>query len=219
MKHIKVADLMTGEVVSVTPETPFKDVAKLLAQYDVSGLPVLDDEDHVVGVVSQTDLLAPRAPVPGSGTRAAAPSQPPTAGSLMSSPAVTVQAEETAREAARLMTRRGIERLPVVDVEDRLVGIVTRRDLLRTFLRPDAEIRRRVQDVLADLAGLSAEAVEVHVVDGIVTLEGSVHHRSQLPVLLALVEGIDGVVAVAPRITARCDDPANTHAGHRVMPW
>ncbi|MBZ9599464.1 CBS domain-containing protein [Streptomyces yangpuensis] len=219
MKHIKVADLMTDEVASVTPDTPFKEVAKLLAQYDVSGLPVLDDEDHVVGVVSQTDLLARSAAVPGPGAQIVAPpSRPPTTRDLMSAPAVTVHAEETVGSAARLMTRRGIERLPVVDVEDRLVGIVTRRDLLRTFLRPDAEIRRRVQDALTDLADISAEAVEVHVVDGIVTLEGTVHDRSRLPVLIALVERIDGVVAVAPRITARPDDPANTRAGHHAMP-
>ncbi|MFD0268229.1 CBS domain-containing protein [Streptomyces sp. NPDC127106] len=220
MKHIKVADLMTDEVVSVAPDTAFKDVAKLLAQYDISGVPVLDDEDHVVGVVSQTDLLAGTGPHPdpvGGG----APVKLPAAGDIMSAPAVTVRAEETAADAARLMTRRGIERLPVVDVEDRLVGIVTRRDLLRMFLRPDAEIRRRVGDVLRDVAGVSADEVEVHVVDGIVTLDGRVRHQSQLPVLLGLVERLDGVVAVASRVTARSDDTASTHAGpsRHAMPW
>ncbi|AQT75655.1 MULTISPECIES: CBS domain-containing protein [Streptomyces] len=219
MKHIKVADLMTDEVASVTPATPFKEVAKLLAQYDVSGLPVVDDEDRVVGVVSQTDLLARNTAVPGPGQRIAPPSRAPTTRDLMSAPAVTVRAEETAGAAARLMTLRGIERLPVVDVEDRLVGIVTRRDLLRTFLRPDAEIRRRVQEVLAELAGVSAEAVEVHVVDGIVTLEGTVHHPTRVRLLVALVERIDGVVAVAPRITAGSDDPANTRTAHTSVPW
>ncbi|MGW5342714.1 CBS domain-containing protein [Streptomyces sp. NPDC004050] len=222
MKHIKVADLMTDEVVSVAPDTAIKDVAKLLAQYDISGVPVLNDGDHVVGVVSQTDLLAGGARLPspdplGGG----APVKPPAAGDIMSAPAVTVRAEETAADAARLMTRRGIERLPVVDVEDRLVGIVTRRDLLRLFLRPDAEIRRRVDDVLRDVAGVSADEVEVHVVDGIVTLDGRVRHQSQLPVLLGLVERLDGVVAVASRVTARSDDTASTHAGHsrQAMPW
>ncbi|WP_407840674.1 CBS domain-containing protein [Streptomyces sp. DSM 116496] len=222
MKHLKVADLMTDEVVSVAPGTGFKDVAKLLAQYDISGVPVLDDEDRVVGVVSQTDLLAYT--VPGSHLSEQSPPAPgpPTAGEVMSAPAVTVHAEETVADAARLMTRRGIERLPVVDVEDRLVGIVTRRDLLRLFLRPDSEMRRRITDeVLTEVLGVPAGDVDVHVVDGIVTLEGHVERRSQLPALLGLVEQLDGVVAVASRVTARTDDTASMHGDHarHAMPW
>ncbi|MET9598325.1 CBS domain-containing protein [Streptomyces sp. NPDC006459] len=222
MKRLKVADLMTDEVVSVAPGTGFKDVAKLLAQYDISGVPVLDDEDRVVGVVSQTDLLARTGsgshPAEQSSTVAGAPS----AGDVMSAPAVTVHAEETVADAARLMTRRSIERLPVVDVEDRLVGIVTRRDLLRMFLRPDSEIRRRVSDeVLTEVLGVPTGDVDVHVVDGIVTLDGQVERRSQLSALLSLVEQLDGVVAVASRVTARTDDAASTHADHarHAMPW
>ncbi|MFJ8017759.1 CBS domain-containing protein [Streptomyces sp. NPDC096339] len=214
MKSLKVADLMSDEVVSVAPGTAFKDVAKLLAQYDISGVPVLDEEDRVVGVVSQTDVLAHAAPGPHEppydGTRGRAT----TAGGIMSAPAVTVLAGETAVGAARLMTRRGIERLPVVDEEDRLVGIVTRRDLLRMFLRPDSEIRRRVQDVLRDVAGAPADDIEVHVVDGVVTLGGTVPRVSRLPVVLGLVERLDGVVAVASHITARTDDTSTAGAGH-----
>ncbi|MFJ3921779.1 CBS domain-containing protein [Streptomyces sp. NPDC090022] len=221
MKHIKVADLMTDKVVSVTKDTAFKDVAKLLAQYDISGVPVLDDEDRVLGVVSQTDLLAGASPNTRPDPHSGAPTAPPAAGDLMSTPAITVHAEEAAADAARLMTRRGIERLPVVDVEDRLVGIVTRRDLLRMFLRPDAEIRRRVHDVLGDVAGVPVGDVETHVVDGIVTLDGTVQRQSQLSVLLGLIERVDGVVAVASRVTARYDDMTAHHAGHarHAMPW
>ncbi|MFI7355323.1 CBS domain-containing protein [Streptomyces avidinii] len=221
MKHLKVADLMTDEVVSVAPGTAFKDVAKLLAQYDISGVPVLDDEDRVVGVVSLTDLLAHTLPGHHSSEQGITAAGPPTAGDLMSVPAVTVHAEETVADAARLMTRRSIERLPVVDVEDRLVGIVTRRDLLRMFLRPDSEIRRRVTgEVLTEVLGVPAGDIDVHVVDGIVTLDGQVERRSQLPALLSLVGRLDGVVAVASRVTARTDDTA-THADHtrHAMPW
>ncbi|MFE2547381.1 CBS domain-containing protein [Streptomyces sp. NPDC059355] len=222
MKHIKVADLMTDEVVSVAPGTSFKDVAKLLAQYDISGVPVLDEEDRVVGVVSQTDLLAHAGPGPDTSGQNGTEAEPPTAGDVMSAPAVTVHAEGTAADAARLMTRRSIERLPVVDVEDRLIGIVTRRDLLRMFLRPDSEIRRRVTDeVLTEVLGVPTGEVEAHVVDGIVTLEGHVERRSQLPALLSLVEQLDGVVAVASRVTARTDDTATAHAdeARQAMPW
>ncbi|MFJ7587523.1 CBS domain-containing protein [Streptomyces sp. NPDC097617] len=220
MKHISVADLMTDEVVSVVPDTAFKDVAKLLAQYGVSGLPVLDDEDRVVGVVSQTDVLARTVPAPHPAQRSTTPARPLTAGDVMSAPAVTIQAEETAADAARLLTRRGIERLPVVDEEDRLVGIVTRRDLLRLFVRPDSEIRRRVTDeVLTEVLGVPRGDVDVHVVDGIVTLDGRVELRSQLPALVSLVEQLDGVVAVASHVTARTDDAPAAHAGRHALPW
>ncbi|MEV6144674.1 CBS domain-containing protein [Streptomyces sp. NPDC051992] len=209
MKHIEVGDLMTDEVVSVVPLTSFKEVAKLLARHDISGLPVLDDEDRVVGVVSESDLLSRQ----GAGhpcAHATAPSGAEfTAAEIMSTPAVTVHAEESAPEAARLMTRSGVEKLPVVDDGDRLVGIVTRRDLLRVFLRPDAEIRGRViQDVLVSVMGLGTDAVTVHVVDGVVTLEGRLGSHSQVALLAHLVEQLDGVVAVVSHTTAPMDDPA-----------
>ncbi|MFB7259261.1 CBS domain-containing protein [Streptomyces nojiriensis] len=221
MKHIKVGDLMTDEVVAVVSATSFKDVAKLLAQHDISGLPVLDDEDRVVGVVSESDLLIRQGtPVaPHSETSSIAEV---TAGEVMSTPAVTVHAEETAADAARLMTRRNVERLPVVDEEDRLVGIVTRRDLLRLFLRPDAEIRRRVIDeVLRDVFDVRADSVEVHVLDGVVTLSGAVDRQSQVPVLVRLVERLDGVVAVASSVTGRIDDSllATPTRTTQTMPW
>ncbi|CAM5654160.1 CBS domain-containing protein [Streptomyces avidinii] len=227
MKHIKVGDLMTDEVVSAVSDTTFKEVAKLLASHDITGLPVLDAEDRVIGVVSESDLVnrqGAAALIEPDAVEGAGVPEPATftAGEVMSAPAVTVRADETAAEAARLMSRRGVERLPVVDEEDRLVGIVTRRDLLRLFLRPDSEIRRRViEDVLTDTMGLSADAVEIHVVDGIVTLEGTLERQSQIPVLTRLAERLDGVVAVAAHLTARVDDRLLTppeRATHG-MPW
>ncbi|MFG2867302.1 CBS domain-containing protein [Streptomyces sp. NPDC048338] len=187
MERLKVADLMTDHVVSVAPPTQFRDVAKLLAEHDITGVPVLDEDDHVVGVVSETDLLAHRGL---------------TARELMSAPAVTVRAEEPVADAARLMVRRGVERLPVVDEEDRSVGIVTRRDLLCVFLRPDAEIRRRVQQgVLAETLGLAEELVAVRVLNGVVTLDGRIRRRSQARAVVGLAEQVDGVVAVVDRLS------------------
>ncbi|MEU8527538.1 MULTISPECIES: CBS domain-containing protein [Streptomyces] len=191
MKHMKVGTLMTGNVVSATPATSFKQVAKLLAEHDITGVPVVDEDDRVLGVVSESDLLAARKP---------------TARKLMTEPAVTVHAEQSVADAARLMVRRGVERLPVVDEEERLVGIVTRRDLLCVYLRPDAEIRRRVrEDVLADVLGLPGDAVDVHVLDGVVTVEGRLRRRSQARMLVGLTERVDGVVAVVDRVSAQED--------------
>ncbi|MCZ7462026.1 CBS domain-containing protein [Streptomyces sp. WMMC940] len=218
MKHSKVGSLMVGEVVSVVPSTPFKEVAKQLAEHDISGLPVLDEDDRVVGVVSETDLLARQAAA-GSGAGPAVHASwygagglpggdrdAPTAGRLMSTPAVTVHAEDTIAEAARTMLRRGVERMPVVDEEDRLVGIVTRRDLLQVFLRPDPEIRLQVvEEVLVGALGLAPDAIDVHVVDGRVTLEGRLEAAGQIPVLVKLTEQMDGVVAVSQHLAAPSD--------------
>ncbi|MEU3065058.1 CBS domain-containing protein [Streptomyces subrutilus] len=203
MRHAEVGFLMTDEVVSVVGRTSSAVVGALLVAHDISGVPVMDDDDHVLGVVSRTDLYGR-----GEGT----------AEELMSAPAVTVRAERTVTEAARLMTRRGVERLPVVDEEDRLVGIVTRRDLLRVFLRPDHEIRRCViDDVLAETMGIDPEAVGVRVRDGVVTLDGRLARSSQIRVVVRLARELDGVVAVTGRLTARFDDvrpsPADRSTG------
>ncbi|MFI1658124.1 CBS domain-containing protein [Streptomyces sp. NPDC020472] len=192
MKHMKVGGLMTDDVVSAVPAMSFRGVAKLLAEHEISGVPVVDDDEHVVGVVSESDLLA---------------RHELTARDLMTTPAVTVHAEETVADAARLMVRRGVERLPVVDEEERLVGIVTRRDLLGVYLRPDAEIRRHVrEDVLTDAMDLPWYAVDVHVLDGVVTLGGRVRQRSRARMLLGLAERVDGVVAVVDRVSFTEDD-------------
>ncbi|WP_405496528.1 CBS domain-containing protein [Streptomyces sp. NBC_00096] len=192
MKHAKVGFLMTDEVVSVPGRAPFADVASLLVEHDIGGVPVVDEDDRVIGVVARTDLLA---------------RDRPTARDLMSAPAVTVHGEQTVTEAARLMARCGVARLPVVDDEDRLVGIVTRRDLLRVFLRPDDEIRRVLaEEVLADTMGIGADAVSVRVVDGVATLAGLLPRSSQIPVALRLAGQLDGVVTVIDRLTARSDD-------------
>ncbi|MGW6963211.1 CBS domain-containing protein [Streptomyces zaomyceticus] len=192
MKHMKVGGLMTDEVVSAIPAASFREVAKMLAEHDISGVPVVDEDDNVIGVVSESDLLA---------------RHELTARELMNTPAVTIHAEETVADAARLMVRRGVERLPVVDEEERLVGIVTRRDLLCVYLRPDAEIRRRIrEDVLTDAMDLPADVVDVHVLDGVVTLGGRVRRRSQALMLIGLAESVDGVVAVVDRLSFHEDD-------------
>ncbi|WP_426405190.1 CBS domain-containing protein [Streptomyces sp. R-07] len=192
MKHMKVGGLMTDDVVFAIPTTSVREVARMLAEHDISGVPVVDEDDRVVGVVSESDLL----------TRAEL-----TARELMSRPAVTVHAEESVADAARLMVRRGVERLPVVDEEERLVGIVTRRDLLRVHLRPDTEIRRRIrEDVLTDAMHLPGDAVDVHVLEGVATLAGRVRRRSQTLTLVELAERVDGVVAVIDRLSFREDD-------------
>ncbi|WP_406731347.1 CBS domain-containing protein [Streptomyces sp. NBC_01794] len=222
MRHSKIGSVMTGDVVCVEFGTPFKEVARLLAHHRISGLPVVDDDERVIGVVSGTDLIRDQA-----GTaRSPGPSPHPrplpdgqdigdrdvrvgahSAGRLMSKPAVTVHAEDTVAVGARMMAQHGVERLPVVDEEDRLVGIVTRRDLLQLFLRPDAHLHREVvEEVLGGALGLPLAAVAVDVHDGVVTLTGEVERRVEATVAQRMTQQVDGVIDVVPELTWRIDD-------------
>lgn len=216
MKATKIGALMVGDVVAVDRDTPFKDVARLLGGHRISGLPVVDGDDHVLGVISETDLMLRQARDPDRhawrirrraprGT--AARSRARTAGGLMSAPAVTVRADTTVPEAAQLMIRRRVQRLPVVDEEDRLVGIVTRRDLLEVFLRADDEIRAAVeQEVFLNTLWLAPQNVTVSVLNGVVTLTGLLERRSEKAIALRATGRVDGVVGVVDHLTYRLDD-------------
>ncbi|KAB1976710.1 CBS domain-containing protein [Streptomyces triticiradicis] len=232
-----VGEVMTREVVEAHRETSFKDVARLLDRHRISGLPVVDHDDKVVGVISETDLIRRQAArsVPGRGRRlwipalrrsvrrTAAVARATRAQELMSTPAITVHPEQRVEDAARIMERRGVERLPVVDEEDRLIGIATRRDLLRVFLRTDEEIRQDViDDVLTRALRLPPRIVVVSVLDGMVTLEGRLEHRSDIPFAIQLTWRVDGVVGVVNGLTFRIDDtrPPEQHDSDSVtLPW
>ncbi|MEU1673119.1 CBS domain-containing protein [Streptomyces roseifaciens] len=220
MKHCKTGTVMKDDVVRAEPDTPFKEVARLLAEHRISGLPVVDARGKVLGVISETDLLTRPAAGPGgperrlrlprlgrAARRSAAKARARTAEQLMTAPAVTVRAGDSIAEAARTMARHRVERLPVVDEENRLVGIVTRRELLQVFLRTDADIRREVVDeVLVRTLWLAPHAVDVAVADGVVTLAGELEQRSEVQVALRMTKEIDGVVAVVDKLTHRVDD-------------
>ena len=222
MKHSKVGALMTSDVVRAEYGTPFKEVALLLAEHRISGLPVVDDDEKVLGVISETDLMTRQADAPGPpephhrfhwhgwtpGSRSRrTKARSRTAGRLMSSPAITVHSDATVAEAARVMARRRVERLPVVDDEERLVGIVTRRDLLQVFLRPDPEILTSVRnDVLVRALWLTPYSVDVDVHEGVVTLTGQLERRSECAMAVEMCRQTDGVVAVVDHLTHRFDD-------------
>ncbi|WP_089107400.1 CBS domain-containing protein [Streptomyces hyaluromycini] len=222
MRHNKVGSVMTTDVVHAAYGTPFKEVARLLADHRISGLPVIDDDDKVIGVVSETDLMVRQAAAPdpcgerprtplGQLTRGArkqaAKAQARTAGELMSDPPVTVHAEDTIVEAARTMAARHVERLPVLDEEDRLVGIVTRRDLLQVFLRPDDEIRDEViEEVLVRALWMPPRSIEVAVAEGVVTLTGHMERRTETEIAVSMTRQTDGVVDVVDKLTYRQDD-------------
>ncbi|MCS0604209.1 CBS domain-containing protein [Streptomyces sp. LP11] len=204
-----VGEVMTGDVVRVRATTPFEVVVRLLDRHRIGGLPVVDRDDKVVGVISGTDLVREQA------ARHHGPPGPDrTARELMTSPAITVHPEQRVPDAARLMERRGVERLPVVDEEDRLIGIATRRDLLRVFLRADGDIRRQVTDeIVTGELGLPADAVLVSVRDGVVTLKGRVELRSDVPLAVHAAWRLDGVIGVVNLLSHRVDDASGAAVG------
>jgi CBS domain-containing protein len=194
----RVQDVMTIEVVVAHPTTPIKQVADLLAGHGLSALPVIDGQGRVLGVVSETDLL-------GDSQRPAGGPMATTAGEVMTSPAVTVSPHATLTEAARRMQAGGLKRLPVVAGSGRLIGIVSRADLLRPLVRPDEHISRDVEELL-ERKLLVAAGVEVEVRDGIVTLTGQLERRSLISILVGLADGIEGVVRVEDWLTFAYDD-------------
>jgi CBS domain-containing protein len=211
----RVSDVMTTAVVTVDRITPYQEIDRLLTRHRIGGVPVLKMGRKVVGVVSETDLLAAederrrQARMAASiGRRWHLRKQPYvrlTAGALMTSPAITIGPDATIPAAARLMNTDHISRLPVVDEDGKLAGIVSRRDLLSVFLRPDAEIAHDARQVLDELPLADAKAVIAEVKHGVVTLTGTTpsganHEQDVIPLMLHLIWDIDGVVDVVNRL-------------------
>ena len=208
--HAYVRDIMTTDVVTVRPGTPYRELAAMFRQHRVSGFPVVADDGQVAGVVSETDLLAEAAePVPAAHPaprdwrhHRRVPSGQATAADLMTHPAVRIGPDALVRDAARLMHSLRLQRLPVVDNGGRLVGLVSRSDVLSIFRRPDEEIRREVtQDVIADGFFTDPHRFTVTVHDGIVTLEGAPGSVVLGSSIVNQVEHLEGVVAVRDRFT------------------
>ncbi|WP_239160623.1 CBS domain-containing protein [Virgisporangium ochraceum] len=212
MNGMTVADVMTYGAVSVTADEPYRELVDLIEMRSVNAVPVVDRFSRVVGVVSATDLLhkiefAGGADPPRifenrrhrQNRRKAAGM---VAGELMTTPAVTVFQATTVAEAARIMETAGVRRLPVVDDLGRLIGMVTNRDLLKVFLRPDAAVAVAVRSIVDT-------GVAVEVFHGTVLVTGEVERRSVAEGLTARVAAVDGVVSVENRVVWTVDDIAS----------
>ncbi|WP_043911841.1 CBS domain-containing protein [Kitasatospora griseola] len=215
MQHRTVQDVMTRDVIVAHRETTFKEIAGLFHRHDITAVPIVDDQDHPVGIVSEADLIRKEAallderhPVtrwlhPHGQYRAEAE----IAEEMMTSPVVTARADWPLVEAAGVMHHKKLKRLPVTDEDGRLTGIVSRSDLLRPFLRENDSIREKItHNVLLDTLWLPADAVHVTVDDGIVTLTGTVERKSLIPVIESMCHSLDGVVAVRQTLGYEFDD-------------
>jgi CBS domain-containing protein len=207
----QVSDVMTRAVVAVGRKALFKDIVERMEQWKVSALPVLEGDGRVIGVVSEADLLPKeefRDSDPDRFTQLRRLSDLAKAGAvsaeeLMSAPAVSVHADASLAEAARIMALRHVKRLPVVSAEGVLEGVVSRGDLLKVFLRPDNdladEIRRDIVDVLFPAP---VEPVHIMVTDGVATLTGRVADSGRIDLAERLVRGVEGIVGVDCRLIA-----------------
>ena len=217
MKQWTVQDVMTADVASVLVDTPYAEVVATLATRKVSALPVLDGFNHVIGVVSEADLLH-KVEFIGEDTEIRffqwgtkkvnrAKANATTAGDLMTAPAVTVQPGVSLVIAAKRMEEAHIKRLPVLDEMGRLIGIVSRRDLLKMYLRPDDEVRDDViEGVLRQLLWIDPLTVQVKVEDGVVTLNGEVDRMSTAQIAAHVTKRVPGVVQVVDHVTWNYDD-------------
>jgi CBS domain-containing protein len=216
---MRVGELMSRDVVTVTPETTLKDVAELLAARRIAGVPVCDADGKVLGVVSEADILWRELGVDphgarvfdrllesasGQGKRLAAV----TAGDAMTSPAITIRPGASVAWAAELMTELKVNRLPVVE-DDKLVGIVARADLVRAFIRSDDEIEREInEDVLLHTLWVDPDTVLLTVTRGMVMIAGEVENRSTAELIEAYIRRVPGVVSVHSDLRFQIDDLA-----------
>ncbi len=222
-----VKDVMTTRVFWVRQHASFKEMAGALRENRISAFPVLDDDDKVVGIVSEADLLTKEALNGEPGLldgilhrRDQQKARGITAGDLMTHPAVTVAPDDTIAHAAQLMYSRKVKRLPVTDPEGRLVGIISRTDVLAVFDRSDEEIRQEIAgDMLLDQFA-DPDRIMVAVKDGVVTLAGIPETSELGHQLVRQIRHIPGVVAVRDRLTyppsERLGGPFDVLAGFPV---
>lgn len=224
MRTWQVRDVMTAEVATVREETPYREIVDVLTARRISAVPVVDEQSRVLGVVSEADLMykveligEPYEPRLFEGRRrrqARVKAEAATARDLMTSPAVTTMGHTPIAAAAKTMDRQRVKRLPVVDDLGRLVGIVTRSDLLRVHLRPDADIRADVvQEVLRRVLAVEEGLVGVTVTDGVVRLTGQLDRRTSVGLAVRLAAQISGVVQVVNELGYDIDDTVVTGVG------
>jgi CBS-domain-containing membrane protein len=216
-----VKDVMTPGVITVKKDTPFEAIAAALREYRVSAFPVLDEASRVIGLVSESDLLAKLAlgteedaTVPGMiegilRRQQLQKAQAVTAAELMTSPAYTVLPEDTVEQAARIMYLRNVKRLPVVDSDGRLAGIVSRADVLAVYGRTDADIAEQIRtSVLSTETPANPGTFDVSVTAGVATLLGRAQTREQARAIIGRARHVQGIVAVRDRLDYPAPGPA-----------
>jgi len=222
MKMWTVRDVMSEHVVSVARQTPYKEIVEKMVHHAVSAMPVVDDTNKVLGVVSEADLLH-KVELMGAERHvqllerrrrrvARAKASGDVAGDVMTTPPVCISADASLSAVARMMDDEHVKRLPVVDEQGQLIGIVSRRDLLRIYLRDDDAISADIAEgVLRQGMWMDPAAIDVTVDRGVARLSGEVDRKSTAEIIVQLCRGVTGVVDVANELTYGYDDTADLH--------
>jgi CBS domain-containing protein len=200
----KVQSVMTEAVVTVFPDTTFKECVDMIRVHRVGALPVVDTSGRLLGILTESDLLRKEE---GSTSRNQPKAAARRAAEAMTRSVITLTTESSIGEAARLMHASSIRHLPITNAEGRLVGIVSRADLLKVFLRSDESIRREIDEVmLPKTFGIPRGALEISVREGVVQIGGEVESSSLARLVVAFIARVEGVVGVDGVPGHRWDD-------------
>ena len=213
---MRVGDVMTSEVRTIGADAPLKEAAMVMVRAGVSGLPVIDDERKVVGIITEADFVTAEANRSWGRQRRrllanlfgeAETHEAKTVGDAMTPDPATIDRDSTVTEAARKMTDLGVKRLPVVLPDETIEGIVSRADVMAAFARADSELADEIQnDVILGVLQLHDSPVDVEVSDGVVTITGTVPARSDARLLEELAVRVEGVVSVNADLSWERDD-------------
>lgn len=200
---MRVVDLMTTELIQVYPDTGIKEAARLMFRHRVSGLPVVDAGGRLVGIITEADFL--RIEVARDGEETPEPIE--RVSQVMSEDVVTIPPDAEISDAARLMASNDIKRLPVIGEDRRLLGIISRMDVVAVFTRPDEVVEDEIrEDLLRRVLFIDPDEIEVTVANGVVRFSGQIGTRNESRILEELARRLDGVTRVDNQLTWRVDD-------------
>ena len=200
---MRVVDLMTADVITASPETPIKAAARLMVRNKVSGLPVVDDDTRVVGIITEADFLR----LEVARGEADDPQPVERVEQVMHRSVLTITPDATVAEAAKLMVVNDVNRLPVIDGSGKSLGIISRLDVVAAFTRPDEIIEDEIrEDLLRRVLFVDPDDISVDVTNGVVTFSGEIGTRNEARLLAELARRLDGVIKVDTDLTWRLDD-------------
>jgi CBS domain-containing protein len=210
---MRVLDIMSIDVLTVSPEESLKTAARLMVERGVSGLPVVNAAGKLVGIITEADFLereadrSQRRLLDALMHKPGTVSEAETVGEVMSTHPVIIYPEASVTEAARVMSHHHVKRLPVVNDEGELQGIISRGDVVTVFTRPDDVIEDEIrEDIIDRVLLLDGDSLEVEVADGIVRLAGVLPTRTDKRLLEEMVRRIDGVVRMESDVSFEIDD-------------
>lgn len=199
---MQVVDLMTTDVITVSCDTVIRDAARLMFRNRVSGLPITSSDGVLVGIITEADFLRLEVERQEGGSDVGE-----TVGDVMSPGVVTTGPDTPVHDAAKLMTFQDIKRLPVVDDDSRLLGIISRADIVSVFARPDDVIEDEIrEDLIRRVLFVDPDELDVSVTNGVVTFVGEIGTRNEARLLAELASRLDGVLHVESELVWRLDD-------------